>query len=537
MSRFSAAFSAMILLALAEVFQGVYPAEPHLGLIVVISLGTISIPALIISQMLRPDSGPMTRLPADRRHRAEQLSMSGPLIGFVALLAAGGPRLSEATIPPQFPGFAGAVLLVPLVIGWALCLRVLVVAANRRVERPEPPGRSVRRELRPVALVFVAYWILTALSDVSWLLPRTREALFNDPGMSILGVVGMITIAVVVSPFAVQRLHPARPLPPGPLRTRLENTARTVGVSLREIYEWETGPRPTINACVTGVLPAQRSIFLTDGILAHLEEVEIEGVFAHELAHGRLHHLWVYSGLVIGLTGAVIGASEFVQRVGLASTDGGSVDLVLLLLIGIFFYKFYGALSRHFESQADLYSADCTGSPTGIVSALSRIGGLTGALHRPGGWRHPPIPERIATILTCWRDPAERAAFRTMSRRFLTTAIVVIAMGVLGWTAEVAGRVSAPRWDRNLSRASYLTDAHEERTARPWSDGDREEVDLRRAVTLILEVMPELEANPNLQEARSAGYHTLAIAFDRLEDPWNAAAARYLSDRRFPSSR
>jgi Zn-dependent protease with chaperone function len=525
MSRFVSAFAALVFLALSEVFAEFLPHDTSFRWIALLGLGTATIPAFVVSRLLRTASGPLD--PA-RIARAQQISMSGPLLGFFFLLAAGGRIFAEHSIPPQLPGVAAAAILAPLVVGWALALAPQIAYENLRDSITESTSRAIRRELRPIGLILSGYLVLIALGDISWAVPTARESLFNNPGVSLVGVFALISGVALVSPFAVRTLYPSRPLIAGSLRDRLEQTAKSAGVTLREIYVWETGPRPVINACVSGVLPAHRSVFITDGLIELLDETEIEGVFAHELAHGTLHHLWIYLGLVIGLTGVAIGGLAGAHRWGLGSIGGESVEGLLLLVIGVFFFRFFGTLSRHFESEADIYSAEQTGSPFGIISALGRIGGLTGSTHRRG-WRHPPIPHRIATVLACWNDPIRRARFVRRTRRLVTIALSVIALGMAGWAVEFTGRLSSPQWERDLSRAAYLLESSSERLERPWSDPQREDQDLRKAVDLISGVLTELNEIPGSGGALHTAYQLLAFAYDRLEEPWSAATARYFA--------
>jgi hypothetical protein len=286
---------------------------------------------------------------------------------------------------------------------------------------------------------------------------------------------------------------------------------------------WETGPRPAINACVSGVVPAHRSVFLTDGLLAHLDDTEIESVFAHELAHGTRHHLWIYAALVLGVAGLAIGGAESFRRLGVDPGVGGGI--ALLLAIAALFFRFFGLLSRHFESQADIESATRTGSPYGIVSALGKIGALTGTSHHRG-WRHPPIPERIATVLSCSTDERERAAFVRRTRRLLAGVGGIVLLGAIGWAGEVAGRLAAPAWERDLSRAAHIIAADAERRGRPGADPDLQARELERAVDLVLGALPSIGRDPEL---RSGAYELLAEAYAGLGDPLSAAAARYLA--------
>jgi len=525
MPRISTAFAPLILLAIAQLFAGWIEARPPLPWLVSLLLAAALLPGALVAALLRPRrSG--APLPPAARGWAERIALLGPLAGFIALLSAGWAETPERWIPPEAPGAAALVVLLPFIAAWTLALVPRVLLERRQTRIAEPAGRAVRRGLRPLLLVFAAYVSLRALSDLGWVFPDLREELVNDPLLSLAGVFLLVGSIIVVSPFAVRWLHPARPLPAGELRDRLARLAEDAGVSLRGVWVWDTGPRPAINACVSGIVPAHRSVFLTDGLLAHLDGTEVESVFAHELAHGTRHHLWIYTALVFGIAGLAVGSAEVARRAGV--DPGAAGEIALLLAIAAFFFRFFGLLSRHFESQADLESAARTGSPFGIVSALGKIGSLTGTLHQRG-WRHPPIPQRIATVLACATDERERASFRRRTRRLLAATGLVVLLGALGWAGEVAGELAAPRSERDISRAAYLIASYAERRERPAADPERLTRDLERAVSLIRGALPSHGADPHL---RSNTYRLLAEAYSGLGDPISAAAARFLAGPR-----
>jgi Zn-dependent protease with chaperone function len=523
MSRIPTAIIALVLVAISDLLAAIPERHGTPAEIGSLALLTAALPAALVAWLLR---GPAVH--ALHARRAAWLATAGPLFGFAALLILGAAALVEHWIPPQLPGAAAATLLLPLFAGWALAHWPRCRFENRRDALEEPVLRSVARELRPVAVLFGVSIAFGAISDLGWSLPRLRESLLDDPLLSVAAVFGMVALIGILSPRFVRALHPARPLPAGPLRSRLEETARAAGVGVREIYLWDTGPRPAMNACVCGLFPTSRTVFITDGLLAQLGPAEVEGVFAHELAHGTLHHLWIYTSLVLGLAGVAAGVTSLAAALGLDAGDG-RVAAMLLLPIGGLFLVFFGTLSRHFESQADLYSAERTGSPFGIVSALGRIGELTGTLHRRRGWRHPAIPERIATVLSCAASPERRAAFRRRTRRLVGIAAAVAVAGLGGWTAEVLGALSAPEWKRDLSRATYLIVADHERTQRPWSDPIEQRESLQRAAALATRSLSPLAAEGRSRELVAA-YQLLEQAYQRLGDPWSEAAARFLWD-------
>src|SRR5581483_9722513 len=88
-----------------------------------------------------------------------------------------------------------------------------------------------------------------------------------------------------------------KPLPAGPLRSRLEGTARRLGFRCNDILVWGTHGG-VANAMVAGVVPWLRYVILTDRLMTELTPDEIEAVFGHEMGHAKHHHMLLYLGFL-----------------------------------------------------------------------------------------------------------------------------------------------------------------------------------------------------------------------------------------------
>src|SRR5204863_3598064 len=82
-------------------------------------------------------------------------------------------------------------------------------------------------------------------------------------------MMGMVVVAIVLSPWALRVVLGARSLPAGPLRSRLEATARRLRFRYSNILLWDTH-RGVVNAMVAGPLPWVRYVFLSDRFLDEL---------------------------------------------------------------------------------------------------------------------------------------------------------------------------------------------------------------------------------------------------------------------------
>lgn len=520
MPRFLPAIGALVLLAVTELFESslVDPRSPWVP--AMFAVLTVAVPGLLARTLLR-----MTR-------RTSQVwatfTTALPLVGFAGMVFTGGRVWIDAAVPPHIVGLSTALLLLPPLLGWAHIAAHEVAAENRNHRITERLGPGVLRAVRPLLLVFGGYSVIQAVSDAGLAVPGAREVLLTHPGLALVGSIGMFGGILALSPYAVRLLHPARPLPAGPLRDRLESLAHRADITVRHIQVWDTGPRPVINACVAGVLPWNRSVFITDGLLEVLAPDEVEAVFAHELAHGKHHHLWLFIGLIVGCAGLVLAGPRWITSWAGGALDPLGTELFVLLVVGLGFHRFFGRLSRHLEGQADLFSADRTGNPFGIVSALQRIGTLTGAIHRPRSWRHPPIPHRIETVLGCWDDPLRRARFARRTRRLLLVWGAVLLLGGAGWSMEWRTWTTAPEWSRAIDRATVLLDGHDLRARRPWEDAEHERAVLERSASLLREALVAAPPGPEHKARRAHAYQLLAYSYEELGLRWDAAVARYL---------
>jgi heat shock protein HtpX len=220
------------------------------------------------------------------------------------------------------------------------------------------------------------------------------------------------------------------------LHNIVEGLSIAAGIPKPRVY---VVPEQAPNAFATGRDPEHASIAVTEGLLATMNRVELEGVVGHELAHVLDRDILVGT-VVATLAGAVILLSEFFMRSwwwggirGRRGTDRGgggaealifAVGFVLLILAPIFAQVIRFSVSRQREYLADAQGAMLTRYPPGLASALRKIGAASRVpmrsannatahlwLNQPSrleGERmgtleklfstHPPIEERIRRL-------------------------------------------------------------------------------------------------------------------------------------------
>jgi heat shock protein HtpX len=260
------------------------------------------------------------------------------------------------------------------------------------------------------------------------------------------GLIGAVALAIVLSLasfFGGDRLvlasTRAREVPPqeqARLHNIVEGLSIAAGIPKPRVY---VIPEQAPNAFATGRNPEHASVAVTEGLLATMNRVELEGVIGHELSHVVDRDILVGT-LVATLVGAVVLISEFFLRSwwwgGFRGRRGGdrsgggieaiifAIGLVLLVLAPIIGQIIRLAVSRQREFLADAQGALLTRYPPGLASALRKIGAASGIpmrsannatahlwLNQPSRIQgegmgpleklfstHPPIEERIRRL-------------------------------------------------------------------------------------------------------------------------------------------
>jgi heat shock protein HtpX len=219
------------------------------------------------------------------------------------------------------------------------------------------------------------------------------------------------------------------------LHNIVEGLSIAAGVPKPRVY---VVPESAPNAFATGRNPEHSSIAVTEGLLASLNRVELEGVVAHEIAHVQDRDILVGT-IVATVVGAAVLLSEFFMRSwwwggfrGRRGNDAGggvvqlaifAIGFVLLAIAPLAGQVIKLSVSRNREYLADAQGAILTRYPPGLAAALRKIAVSPAAMHsannatahlwlnqpsRIEGERmgtleklfatHPPIEERIRRL-------------------------------------------------------------------------------------------------------------------------------------------
>jgi heat shock protein HtpX len=125
---------------------------------------------------------------------------------------------------------------------------------------------------------------------------------------------------------------------------------------------------------------AHASVAFTTGILQVMDDREIEGVVAHELGH-VLHRDILISSVAATIAAAITALASMARWAmifgGMRRDDdddgGGWAGILMILLAPIAAMLIQMAISRTREYDADAASAEYTGTPYNLISALQKL--------------------------------------------------------------------------------------------------------------------------------------------------------------------
>lgn len=133
-------------------------------------------------------------------------------------------------------------------------------------------------------------------------------------------------------------------------------------------------PEKTPNAFATGRNPQHAAVAVTEGILELLDERELAGVLAHELAHVK--HRDILTGTIAAtFAGAITILTQFARYRPQDSRKSQNPLGPLLILVGapLIAMIIRMAVSRAREYAADKKGAQISAEPLGLANALHKL--------------------------------------------------------------------------------------------------------------------------------------------------------------------
>jgi heat shock protein HtpX len=242
-------------------------------------------------------------------------------------------------------------------------------------------------------MVYAGALIAEALSvdaDLNTLMQRALRDLISAAPLATIGTALWIVIAYFFHQKMIDALTGGREITRAEqprLYNILENLCISRGITMPKLKVMDSD---ALNAFATGMNQKQYSITITSGLLAGLDDAEVEAVLGHELTHIRNGDVRMMVIAVI-IAGAISFFAELFFRLwfyggfrGSRSSDdrrGGGAGLAILIAV-VFIVVAYLlsfvirlALSRSREYLADAGSVELTKNPDAMISALRKIEG------------------------------------------------------------------------------------------------------------------------------------------------------------------
>ncbi len=280
---------------------------------------------------------------------------------------------------------------------------------------------SNKRKTIVIMVVFLAL-----IGVLAWL----AGSIFNSVGLAYGLIIGGIIYAII-SYFTGSRLslavNGAKEIQKSDnprLYNIVENLAITDGLPTPRVFIMDD---PAPNAFATGRKPEDGVVCVTSGLLAIMDDSELQGVVAHELGHIKNYDIRV-SMIVFALSAIVSILADFIIRMTwFRDRDSNNNNNQVMLIAGIaaaiiaplVATMIQLAISRKREYLADATGALTTRYPQGLESALAKIGQVGSVTKKQNTSTahfffanplkkgtsignlfstHPPIADRIARL-------------------------------------------------------------------------------------------------------------------------------------------
>ena len=243
------------------------------------------------------------------------------------------------------------------------------------------------------------------LTGVYALIRRTGQRWWLWSG----GLAGVtVLVALLAGPTLIDPLfNEYKPVPPGEVRTALEQIADDVGIPKTRIFMYD-GSRQSdrFTANVSGIGPAAR-IAISDIALKEASLDEVRAVTGHEAGHYQLGHIWRYVVIFPLLAMAFFyllnrlfapTARAFGSDARLDEPRGLPVFAVVGSVLGLLVTPVTNTLTRVGETEADQYSLATVNEPDALATALVKTAEYR--YPRPSAWEealfytHPSVEKR-----------------------------------------------------------------------------------------------------------------------------------------------
>lgn len=304
--------------------------------------------------------------------------------------------------------FVGALWLLEGIVTLPLSYYSGYVLEHRYGLSNQTRGVWVREGIKGV-LVGAALMMPLVLAVFFWI--RTYGPLWWLPVGATLFLFSVI-LARLAPILIFPLFYKFKPLEEGGLKTTILSLCGKIGMPVGGVFVFDMSRNTKkANAAFTGIGKSRR-IILGDTLVANFTDEEIETVFAHELGHYKLRHIWVM--MAFGTVSSFLGlyATALVYETSLGWFGFSRPDEIAALpLLGLWLGVYSlltnplsNMLSRAHEYAADRFAVQLSGKTRAFQNALTKLAKVNLADPSPHTLveflfhSHPSIEKRIRAV-------------------------------------------------------------------------------------------------------------------------------------------
>jgi STE24 endopeptidase len=221
-----------------------------------------------------------------------------------------------------------------------------------------------------------------------------------------------VVLARLAPTFIFPLFYKFKPLEDGEMKRRILALCERAGMAVEGVFVFNMSKNTKkANAAFTGIGKSKR-VILGDTLVANFTDEEIETIFAHELGHFKLRHIWMM--MIVGTVSTFLGLFLTAQLYhtslawfGFSSIDQLAALPLLSLWLGLYSLvttPISNAISRAHERQADRYAVELTSNAQAFTNALLKLAKINLADPSPHPvvefmfHSHPSIEKRVSFV-------------------------------------------------------------------------------------------------------------------------------------------
>jgi STE24 endopeptidase len=317
-----------------------------------------------------------------------------------------------------------------------LAVTLAIYPSYRRLRGIEANRRQAVRKTARALLLFLPVLLWLPFLSLVWSMEGRLLVILGWVDLALL-VIAAVLMIVVVNPLIFLLALDTYELEPA-MRERLLEPCRKLRFRVRDVRGMRGRWQKTANAAMLGFIPPLRYVVVSDYLLDHFKDDEVDAVMAHEIAHGKQHHLLKKLGAlalaVVVLAQVVLGLEVLMGGIGVAIWFALPVLFPLLLIIE-------GVLGIRLERKADEYAVDVVGLDPAL-RAINKLAELNHVRRRTGFlWdmltQHPGIEQRLEHMRRRAGLGRQRKSGRDESPVYRSAIIVWLAIPLVVFSVLV----------------------------------------------------------------------------------------------------